>query len=57
MFYVFAVTLVVAALIVGIMGKFPPPSFSERKRYTVAVAAFALGMACVILLIKFNLRS
>lgn len=54
MFYLLAITLVVAALVVGVMGKFPPRSFSERKRYTVAVAAFAVGMACVFLLIKFQ---
>jgi hypothetical protein len=54
MFYLLAITLVVAAPVVGIMGRFPPRSFSERKRYTVAVAAFPLGMACVFLLIKFQ---
>lgn len=56
MFYVFMVLLLVAAVIIGVMGKIPPESFSELKRYTVAIVAFALGMVCVFVLTHFELH-
>jgi hypothetical protein len=38
---------IMAAAVVTIMGKYPPDSFSERKRWIVTISAACIAMAAV----------